>query len=1475
MKKRVLSIVLALCLVFSLLPVSALADEAPTSGTCGKNLTWSLDSNGTLTITGTGEMDDYDSEDVGENEYVTTAPWGHNYQSIKSIVLEDGITSVGLMAFCGCNSLTSVSISDSVTSIGYHAFEDCSSLTSITIPDSITSIGVCAFSGCSSLTSIIIPDSVTTIGDVAFYGCSSLTSVTIPNSVTSIGYDAFSGCSSLTSVTIPDSVTSIRNEAFHNCSSLTSVTIGNGVTSIGDYTFNGCSSLKDVYYSGTISEWEAIQIGQFNDPLNNAKLHFVDDGTAIRGECGENLIWALDDDGTLTISGTGAMNNYSLSKNANDEYVTSAPWEKHYESIMSVVIENGVTSVGKFAFRGCSSLTSVTIPDSLTAVGWYAFDNCSSITDVYYTGDLSSWLGISFSASSNPCHNGANLYFNGKLVTDVVISDSVTNIGNFMFEGCSCLTSVTIPNSVTSIGIGAFDGCSGLTSITIPDGVTSIGSSTFNGCSSLTSITIPDGVTSIGNFTFDGCSSLTSITIPDGVTSIGNYAFYGCSSLRDVYYSGTISEWTAIQIGSSNAPLNNAKLHLDDGSFVLRGECGDNHAWSLDSNGTLTISGTGDMTNYDGFYTTTAPWGQYYESINSVVFKDGVTTIGNSALCGCSSLTSVTIPDSITSIGDSAFKGCDKIKDVAFAGTKEAWNAIGYTFSGVRMHYNCASLEDHYVLMEILEPTCESAGYKKYNCVCGYEYKEIIPINHNYEFSKAVASTCISYGYDLFVCSKCGAEKREYYNELSDHNYQITAVEPSCLTGGYTLHKCSGCGDSYKDELVPALGHSEVSAGAKAPTCTEAGHTAGTCCSRCGKIMSGMAEIAALGHGFGEWTQTKAPTCTECGTESRTCTRCNATETRAVAATGHHYTAKVIAPTCTVKGHTIYTCACGETYISDYVDSLGHDRVHHEGKAATCTEKGWEAYDTCSRCDYSTYEEIAATGHHYKAKVNAPTCTRKGYTTYTCVCGDRYVDSYVDATGHSFGAWTQTKAPTCTASGTEIRSCTRCNATETRVVAILGHYTVYHEGKAATCTEKGWEAYDTCTRCDYSTYKEIAATGHHYTDTVTAPTCTEKGYTTHTCACGNSYVDSYTNVLGHSYGAWTQIKAPTCTATGTESRSCTRCNATETREIAATGHHYTDTVTAPSCTAKGYTTHTCACGNSYVDNYTNALGHSYKNGSCTRCNAKDPNYVAAPVIKITTSSGKPKISWSAVDGATKYYIYRSTDGKTYKKYTSTTKTSYTDSKATIGTTYYYKVKATKVVNGKEVLSAYSAAKSVKCIPAAPVVSISRSSGKAKLSWKAVSGASEYYIYRSTDGKTYKQYTTTTKTTYTDSKSASGKKYYYKVKAVAVVNKTNVFSTYSTAKNLMTTIATPSVSITTANGKPNVSWKAVTGADKYIVYRSTDGKTFEQLSTTTKTSLTNTSAKKNTKYYYKVKAVCTKNTSANSALSKAVSIKATK
>ena len=314
MRKRLLSFVLTVLMIASLLPVTALAADIVDSGTCGaegdgSNLTWTLDSDGVLTISGSGDMHGYGS---------SGAPW---HGRVKSAVIAEGVTSISWCAFYDCTSLTSVTIPDSVTSIGGYAFYDCRSLTSVTIPDSVTSIGDGAFSRCTSLTSVTIPDSVTSIGNFAFQGCTSLTSVTIPNSVTSIGeyafahcksltsvaipnsvtsinssafedctsltsvtipdsvtsidFAAFSNCTSLTSVTIPDSVTSIGERAFFECTSLTSVTIPDSVTYIGESAFYNCTSLTDVYYAGSEAQWKAISISSTgNDDLLTANIHY-------------------------------------------------------------------------------------------------------------------------------------------------------------------------------------------------------------------------------------------------------------------------------------------------------------------------------------------------------------------------------------------------------------------------------------------------------------------------------------------------------------------------------------------------------------------------------------------------------------------------------------------------------------------------------------------------------------------------------------------------------------------------------------------------------------------------------------------------------------------------------------------------------------------------------------------------------------------------------------------------------------------------------------------------------------------------------------------------------------------------------------------------------------------------------------------------------------------------------------------------
>ncbi len=295
--------------------------------------------------------------------------------------------------------------------------------------------------------------------------------------------------------------------------------------------------------------------------------------------------------------------------------------------------------------------------------------------------------------------------------------------------------------------------------------------------------------------------------------------------------------------------------------------------------------------------------------------------------------------------------------------------------------------------------------------------------------------------------------------------------------------------------------------------------------------------------------------------------------------------------------------------------------------------------------------------------------------------------------------------------------------------------------------------------------------------------------------------------------------------------------------------------------------------------FTTPHTHSYQNGACTICGAKDPNYkLTAPSVKTDylISTGKPYIKWTAVAGASKYEVYRSgsKDG-TYTLLGTTTAANYTDSKANAGYTYYYKVKAISSVKNTA-NSALSAAVAVTCRCARPVVKPDYliSTGKPYIKWTAVSGASKYYVYRSgsKDG-TYTLLGTTTATNYTDKKANAGYTYYYKVKAVSKVS-SGANSYYSVVIGATCHCARPSVKITTSNGSPRLTWNAVAGANKYEVYRATSKNgSYTKMFTTSNLSYTNTSAKAGTTYYYKVKAVSKVKSTANSAFSTVVSIRA--
>ena len=487
----------------------------------------------------------------------------------------------------------------------------------------------------------------------------------------------------------------------------------------------------------------------------------------------------------------------------------------------------------------------------------------------------------------------------------------------------------------------------------------------------------------------------------------------------------------------------------------------------------------------------------------------------------------------------------------------------------------------------VTAPTCNAQGYTTYTCtLCGDEYvaEYVSAKGHTEVTDKAVAPTCTTTGLtEGNHCSACGEVlvKQDVVPAKGHTEVTDKAVAPTCTAAGLTEGKhCSVCNEILMPQnVIPAKGHTEVTDKAVAPTCSATGLTEGKHCSVCGVVLLAQNVIPAKGHCWDGGEVTRVPTEETEGEKVFTCTVCGETRTEVIPALDHvhDYKSVVTAPTCTEKGYTTHTCLCGDSYTDSYVDAKGHTEVTDKAVAPTCTETGltegrhcsvcgmvlvkqtvipakghsWDGGEvtrvpteetegekifTCTACGETRTEVIPALDHvhDYKSVVTAPTCTEKGYTTHTCLCGDSYTDSYVDAKGH-----------------TEVTD----------------------KAVAATCTETGLTEGKHCSECGMvlAAQTVVPAKGHSHEAVVTAPTCTEEGYTTYTCHCGDSYVDSITPAAGHSYGDWVTVTEPTCTEKGEKKQICTACGDTLTEVIPARGHSWDgDTCTVCGEIQTGY-----------------------------------------------------------------------------------------------------------------------------------------------------------------------------------------------------------------------------------------------------------------------------------------------------------------
>ena len=447
------------------------------------------------------------------------------------------------------------------------------------------------------------------------------------------------------------------------------------------------------------------------------------------------------------------------------------------------------------------------------------------------------------------------------------------------------------------------------------------------------------------------------------------------------------------------------------------------------------------------------------------------------------------------------------------------------------------------------------------------------------------------------VCKVCGGK----YGERDSNNHDLVhheAKAATCTEKGWKAYDtCSRCNYTTYVEL-PAK-HAFVYHQAKPATCKEIGWDAYRTCSRCD--YTDYVELPALkNHDL--WQRvTKAPTCTEIGFADVRCYRCDYFSYQVIPELKHtleHFEAK--APTCTEKGWNAYdTCSRSGCNYTTYVElPAQHDLVHHEAQAATCTGIGWNAYDTCSRCDYTTYQEKAALKHdlvHHDAK--APTCTGIGWDAFD-TCSRCNYTTYVEqpALKHDL-VQHDAKAPTCTEIGwNAYNTCSRCDHTTYQEIPALKHDLVHHDAQAATCTEIGWDAYETCSRCNHTTYTEQPALNHDLKQhAAKAPTCTEIGWDAYeTCSRCDHTTYAEQPALNHAL-VQHDAKAPTCTGIGWNTyNTCSRCDYTTYAEQPALNHDYQAVTVDPTCEADGYTVFTCSrCKDSYTADPTDKLGHQF------------------------------------------------------------------------------------------------------------------------------------------------------------------------------------------------------------------------------------------------------------------------------------------